>query len=124
MKTLSWLGIAGFVLLSLSCEISPSQVTGIYAGNVAEASDTTVEIWLQLYSNGSFHQRETRYTSPLQTKVREGRWSVNHNLVILVINGEKDIRLQWEHGYLRNDAASMAHPDLPLDMVALQRIGQ
>jgi hypothetical protein len=111
-------------LMLSACGPDIRQLSGIYAGNVATASDTTVETWLQLYSNGRYHQRETVYAQPLVTRYREGSWTFSGTLVVLSANGEKDIRYQWEHGYLRNTAASAAHPELPLDMVALQRLGQ
>jgi hypothetical protein len=111
-------------LIFSGCGLNARQLSGIYAGNLANASDVTVETWLQLYSDGRFHQRETAYAQPLSTRYREGIWTLTGDQIVLIVNGEKDIRFTWEHGYLRNTAASAAHPELPLDMVALQRLGQ
>lgn len=116
--------LAVLLLLSGSCSLSIGQVAGIYAGNLSDASDVTIETWLQLYSTGRFHQRETRYAQPVSTRFREGTWQLSGDQIILTINGEKDIRYKWEHGFLRSTSASTANPALPLDMVALQRIGQ
>jgi hypothetical protein len=108
----------------MACNPTINSVSGIYTGAVVGADDSSSEFWLQLYSNGSFWLRDTKLALPVSTKVRNGTWMLKDNLIILMVMGEKDVRFRWEHGFLRNEAASLANPSLPLDMVALQRIGQ
>jgi hypothetical protein len=111
-------------LLIISCQPSLIQVTGIYSGVVTEPSASEADILLQLHSDGTFWQREIRSGLPIGLKVRTGHWILQGDLIVLTVPGEKDARFRWEHAFLRSESASSAHPDLPLDRVALQRIGQ
>jgi hypothetical protein len=110
--------------LSLACTVNASQVTGIYTGAITDAAEQSQEIWLQLYSNGTFWLRQTQLAMPASTRVRNGTWLLRDNGVVLMVMGEKDLRFRWEHGFLRHEASSIAHPGWALDMVSLQRIGQ
>jgi len=112
------------VILFFSCSRSSSQLAGIYTGIITDAANVRSEHYLQLFNNGNFIDREIKYLVPLTIRLREGNWNLQGAMVILSVPGEKDTRYIWEHGYLRDESASIAHPALTIDMVSIQRIGQ
>lgn len=117
-----WFSI--LLIVFASCTVSMKDVQGIYLGVMTDLNDKSAEYFLQLYQNGQYTLRKTPYEDGVRNLFRTGTWFVDGLTVVLVADGEKDVRFVWERGTLRLEAAASALQALPFDHVSLKRLVQ